>query len=214
MEDAIKNELVSVLHDAFKGSWELGGGTEFRYKHGIEVAEFSIKIVNVENLEVDVDALYVAGLFHDIGKVYAINDNGEIDYESEANKNHENISIDDLKKHTSDIISDELTERAVGIIREELNENSSLERRVLKDADELGNFGYSQVWRTFNFIALTKQTYAQMLEFWESGNMEDRKKWIDQLYFNISKKVAKERYERFADFIKVIQEESSGEDIS
>ena len=44
MNDAIKEKLKKILQQAFKGSWELGGGAEFRYKHGVEVAEFALKI--------------------------------------------------------------------------------------------------------------------------------------------------------------------------
>lgn len=213
MNDAIKEKLKKILHNAFKGSWELGGGAEFRYKHGVEVAEFALKIAKAEKLNVDYDALYVAGLFHDIGKVKAINESGEIDYESDANKNHENTYFKDLKKYIGSLVDDALIQKSADIIREELNDNSSLERKVLKDADELGNFGYLQVWRTFNYTALTKQTFEQMLQFWESGNLEERKKWIDQLYFDTSKKVALKRYNRFANFIKTIKEESHGDDI-
>ena len=213
MDTSTKNKLKKILYEAFKGSWELGGGAEFRYKHGLEVADFSMKIAYIENLEVDKGVMYVAGLFHDIGKVSAVNKGGQIEYESEANKNHEKVSFEFLKKYIANVVSDDIIKKAAGIINEELNESSSIERKIIKDADELGNFGYSQVWRTFNFIALNRQTYEQMLEFWESGNMDDRKKWIDQLHFTVSKRVALKRYEKFADFIKEIKRESLGEDI-
>jgi putative nucleotidyltransferase with HDIG domain len=213
MDTLIKERLKKILQEIFKGSWELGGGLEFRYKHGTEVANFSLRIAKAEKLRVDLDALYVAALFHDIGKAGAMDNNGQIDYQSEANKSYENISGNFLKKYIGNIVDDKTIEKAVKIINEELNENPSIERKAIKDADELGNFGYSQVWRTINYIALNRQSFAEMVEFWESGHLEKRRKWIDQLSYDVSKRVALKRYKKFVDFIQEIKKESLGEDI-
>lgn len=213
MINKTKDKLKQILFDAFRDSWELGGGFAFRYKHGTEVANLAVKIATIEKLSVDCAVLYIAGLFHDIGKVKAMNAKGEIDYSSEANKNHEQIDFDDLKKYIGDIVDDQTIKKTAKIISEELKDDSSLERKILKDADELGNFGYSQVWRTFNYAALSGQTYEQMLKFWEDYGLAERKKWIDQLYFPSSKKAALKRFERFAEFLKIIKTESVGDDL-
>lgn len=207
------NSLNLILKDTFVNVWELGGGTGFRYKHGLEVARFAVKIIEVEKLKIDKDIIYVAGLFHDIGKVNAINSNREIDYNSEGNLKHEDISIDFLSKYIGKYVDQEFIAKVVEIITEK-DYSSSLERKVLSDADELGNFGFSQVWRTFNYCALSKQSFEQMLEFWKAGNLKDRKEWINKLNFDISKRVARSRFIRFEKFLQTIEEESLGLDIN
>lgn len=213
MNNITRDKLKTILYEAFKDSWELGGGSQFRFKHGVEVAEFSLKIASGEKIELDVDSLYLAGLFHDIGKVKAITKTGEIDYESEANKNHENITPEFLREFVGELVSEQSISKAVEIIQEPVSAKCSTERKVLKDADELGNFGFSQVWRTLNFIALSHQSFDQMLAFWKSGNLTEREKWIDQLFFEISKRTAKKRYKKFVSFLEQIENESLGKDI-
>ena len=76
---AQRKQLIDILYQSFKNTFELGGGKEYRFFHGVQVATFAIKIAEKEKLSVDFDALFIAALFHDIGKIEAVNKQGMID---------------------------------------------------------------------------------------------------------------------------------------
>lgn len=209
----IKEELKQSLKRSFKDSFELGGGKEYRYFHGVQAAEFSERIARSENLAVDFDALFVASLFHDIGKIKAVTGDGFIDYNSEANRNHENIEFAALNRVIGDTIQDEtLLRKAAEIIRSTKSEKLSLEAKILKDADELGNFGFLQVWRTITYAALGKLNFEENLNYWKKEGRKSREELLKNLYFETSKKVAAARLRKLEHFMVEIEKESRGDD--
>ncbi len=209
-----KKQLERILEKSFKGTFELGGGKEYRFFHGIQVAKFALKIAKKESLDLDLDALFVAALFHDVGKIEAVNEKGMIDYQSQANKNHVDIAAQKLESIIGKAIKDkDLIRKSSQIILESKEENPKLiEARVLKDADELGNFGYLQIWRTLTYAALAKLNLAEEIEYWKKEGEGSRKKLLERLRYSISKKVAKKRFEKSKKFFQELEREARGDD--
>lgn len=189
------------------------GGYDYRYYHGVRVARYAFKIAKAENLEIDQDALYIAGLFHDIKKVEAIDDQGEIQYESTANKNHEKISSQYLSKYLEQAsIPQKTIEKATQIIKGD----GATESKILNDADELGSFGYLQAFKASTFATLSKKGVNQVLKHWLSKdeyNLKKSEAKIEDLNYKTSKKVAKKRISNFKNFLYGLKEEEKGDDI-
>ncbi len=213
MKQQKKEKLKTILENIFSDTWEKGGGYQYRYDHGVRVAEYALKIAKLENLEVDKDALYLAGLFHDIKKVDAANDEGEIIYESLECKNHGDVGRQDIVQRIKPYqlpLSQETLERAVEIIRGD----GSIESKVLRDADEIGSLGYLQVFKACAYAVLSCKRVKAVLDHWLGPPLEDLKNKEEKLNFETSKKVARKRIQSFADFVFGLKKEIEGEDIN
>jgi putative nucleotidyltransferase with HDIG domain len=209
MTNKKKELLKQILFKAFKNSFESGGGKEYRYYHGIHVANLSWQIIKKEKLKVDRDLVYIAALFHDIGKVEAIDKNGKIDYASKANLYHDRIGSDYLSKYIGHLIVLEDIDKIIKIIRESHSNSASTECKILRDADELSNTGYMQIWRTVNDAAFTGKNIEQAIKYWESVGLKNLEKAVNNMFYGYSKLLAKEKLIIFKKFINSLKKELS-----
>lgn len=215
MQKAIKTRLENILKKSFEGSFEKGGGKEHRFFHGMRVARFSERIARKEKLKVDHNALFVAALFHDIGKIKAVVESGEIDYKSDGNKNHHLVSeqmfLEVLGKNTFDLLGKKFINKVISIIQEtHIDLPTFLEVKVIQDADELDNFGYLQIWRTFTYDALTNMSFSDALEWWKIEGKASRSKILKTLWFETTKRVANNGLMRTGDFFIKLNNENLG----
>ncbi len=215
MQKAFKTKLENTLKRCFEGSFEKGGGKEHRFFHGTRVAKFSELIARSEKLKVDYDTLFVAALFHDIGKIKAVVESGEIDYKSEGNKNHHLVSeqmfLNVLGKNTLELLGKKFINKVVSIIQEtHVDLPTLLEVRVIQDADELDNFGYLQIWRTFTYDALANMSFSDALEWWKIEGKASRSKILKSLWFETTKKIASSGLIRTDDFFEKLNKENLG----
>jgi putative nucleotidyltransferase with HDIG domain len=215
LTDKIRKSLIQILEKSFKNTFELGGGKEHRFFHGLQVATFSQKIAEKEKLNVDFDVLFISALFHDIGKIEAVDSTGNIDYGSEANRDHEEIAAKKLSLIIGEVISDkELLEKCSKIILSTKTGDELLESTVIKDADELGNFGYLQVWRTFTYAASDKQNLFENINYWYESGRQSRLDMISHLNFGVSRTIAEKRLKKIDQFFDEIKKESDGADFA
>jgi HD superfamily phosphodiesterase len=215
VQKAFKTKLENTLKRCFEGSFEKGGGKEHRFFHGTRVAKFSELIARSEKLKVDYDTLFVAALFHDIGKIKAVVESGEIDYKSEGNKNHHLVSeqmfLNVLGKNTLELLGKKFINKVVSIIQEtHVDLPTLLEVRVIQDADELDNFGYLQIWRTFTYDALANMSFSDALEWWKIEGKASRSKILKSLWFETTKKIASSGLIRTDDFFEKLNKENLG----
>lgn len=207
MTNKVKSELKNILFNAFKNTEESGGGKEYRYFHGINVANITQGIIKAEKLQVDKDLLYFTALFHDIGKVKALNNESSIDYKSKGNLEHDNININFLNKYIGNTVPFKNQLKAIEIIHERPTEQSSVECRVLRDADELSNFGYMQVWRMITDAAITKKNIHEAFNYWDNYGIQNLIDTNNRMFFAYSKKKATLNLKKFTRFIKSVKSE-------
>lgn len=207
MTNKVKAELRSILLNAFKNTEETGGGKEYRYFHGIHVADITQKIIKAEGLRVDNDLLYFTALFHDIGKIKALNNEALIDYKSKGNLDHDNINTGFLNKYVGQLIPLEKQQRAIDIIHETPSQQSTIECKVLRDADELSNFGYMQIWRMATDAALTKKNILEAFSYWDSFGIQNLINTRKKMFFSYSRKKATTNLKKFTKYIEGIKSE-------
>ncbi|NCQ54628.1 hypothetical protein COT86_01380 [Candidatus Collierbacteria bacterium CG10_big_fil_rev_8_21_14_0_10_43_36] len=203
----IKTKLRTELLNAFKNIEETGGGKEYRYFHGIHVANLTQKIIKNEKLEVDSDLLYITALFHDIGKVKAVDSKSLIDYSSKGNLEHDRISPDFIGRFIGNMVSKETLIKMSEIIQEKPTVNSSPECKVLRDADELCNFGNMQIWRMITDAALTKKSIPEAFKYWSDFGIQNLVDTSEKLFFNYTKTNAKKKLKVFVNYINNIKSE-------
>ncbi len=207
MTKEIKNKLRVELLNAFKNIEETGGGKEYRYFHGIHVANLTQKIIKNEKLDVDRDLLYTTALFHDIGKVKAVDSRSSIDYNSKGNLEHDSIGPDFIGRFIGNLVSKETLFKISEVIQEKPTINSSVECRVLRDADELCNFGNMQIWRMVTDAALTKKNILEAFKYWSDFGIKNLIDTSEKLFFEFTKTSAKKKLRVFVNYINNIKSE-------
>lgn len=211
----LKSRLDGALQKAFHNSFEKGGGKEHRYFHGVRVARFSEIIARKEKLKINYDSLFLAALFHDIGKIKAITNLGEIDYKSQGNRDHHKVDSDVfmnvLGEDLFGEVGSDIVSKAVSIIRETHSDHlTSMEVSAIKDADELDNFGYLQIWRTFTYDALVNMNFADALTWWIKEGRRSRLELLKKLRFGYTKKIARRGFKRIDLFFRQLEKEHLG----
>jgi len=209
MTKETKTKLRAELIKAFKNIEETGGGKEYRYFHGIHVANLTQKIIKSERLRIDSDLLYVTALFHDIGKVKAVDGKSLIDYKSKGNLEHDSIGSDFIGIFIGDIVSKETLVKMSEIIQETPATGASVECKVLRDADELCNFGNMQIWRMITDAALTKKNIPEAFKYWSDFGIQNLIDTSKKMFFDYTKTSAKKKLKVFVGYINDIKSEIS-----
>lgn len=220
----IDNKTLITLQEEFKkifdNTFELGGGYGFRYQHGVRVMNYCKKIAEFprfkdENL--NIDALLVAALFHDVGKIKAVDEHGQIIYGNYGDKSHEHLSAEITPGYISKYIDDpELIKLICLIITEQERgvEPTRIESKIIKDSDRLDNYGVIHLWRTAVYSNYEKKNIEGLQEFWESD--EGKKKCENNLakyYFSEVAEIARKRFEKLDEVTMLMIKEQKGEDI-
>lgn len=219
-----KKELISKLKKNYKkifeGVWEYGGGYGYRYRHGVRVMENVQKISQLpifKKERIDHNALQIAALFHDVGKIVAVDKNKQLIYGNYGDKSHDEIGAKIVKKYLKKYISNKnLIEKIALIIveQEKDKENISLESKIVKDADRLDHFGVIHLWVSIIYANYQKKNIEGLKEFWEGD--EGKKHYIknlDKFYFPEVKKIAQKRLGNLEKTTELIFEEDMGKDI-
>ena len=222
MDPAIENKLVDIYREAFINSYEEGGGYGYRFHHGVRVMTYCKRFLKLaefkDRTDIDATVLLVGALFHDIGKVKAMNADGEIIYGSEADKNHEKIGSEIIKDYIGNIITDVDTIKRIEavIIESDDATQSTIESKLIKDADRLDNYGYQVVWRHITGTTYNKRTdnVLDLEKYWiQTGAKEKAKNYLEQFNFNTIRAIATTRYNDFNHLIAKIYDEIAGNDI-
>lgn len=213
ISDSQKNLLLAILKDSFTNVTESGGGRGYRFHHAVQVASYAEKIVRTEKISLNEENLYIAALFHDIGKLRAVDCVGRVDYDSDGNKNHDIINGDDLYKVIGSVVSDKNKLHDIaGIIRNRHNFDTELESKVLVDADELAEFGYLHVWRSFVYACEKNMDIVAATDYWFREGRLEIEKLFEKLNFESTKIIAKQRFDNQNTFYKTLQDEYVGKD--
>ena len=219
MTQKLKSKLIAEYKKAFINTFEAGGGFGFRYFHGVRVMSYCEKFLKLpyfKNKKVNYDVAIIAALFADIGKVKAINKKGEIVYGSKADNDHAELGAMIVKKYLSKHIKDKKLINDVALVIDEQHgkDQTTIEAKLVKDADRFDNYGFIQIWRHITYAHYDKRNIDRLREFWIDEDAKSKaKKYLSQFNFPIIKRLAAARYKKLDYLIKEIDSETQGKDI-
>lgn len=218
MNPEIERQLVEIYKKAFYNTHEDGGGYGFRYHHGVRVMLYCKRFIELyyfKNTKINKEALIIGALFHDIGKVRAINHDGEIIYGSDADKYHEKIGSEIVGDYISEYVKDEETLAHISQIIFESGEKAqtTIEAKLVKDADRFDNYGFITAWRHITGIQYHKnpENILRLKGFWVDKDFRGKAlKYLEQFNYEPIKDLAHKRFEKLDYLIKEIYREAKG----
>lgn len=222
MDQAIEQALVEIYKNSFINTYEAGGGYGYRYHHGYRVMTYCKRFLDLDyfkSQDINREAVIVAALFHDIGKVKAIDGSGEIIYGSKGDLEHTEVGGQIVGDYIKEYVTDEATLTLISEIIKESDEGgqSSLESKLVKDADRFDNYGFIQVWRHMTFVQHDHDSgnILRLKEYWVDKNArEEAKKYLDHFNFPFIREMATRRFDKIDFLISEIDHEVNGDDIT
>jgi hypothetical protein len=219
MNQEILEQLITEYKTLFENVWEFGGGYGFRINHGIRVMKYCQKIVKYprfKDTNLDTDAVIIAGLFHDIGKVKAIDKNGQLIYGNYGDTNHNDLGSKIAPNYLNKFIKDkELIDLICLIIAEQESKNPTrIESKIVKDVDRLDHCGVLHLWCSITYANYQKKNIEGLKEFWVGE--EGKKKYeinFSKFYFPEVKAIAEKRFKNLSKATELMFEEQNGEDL-
>lgn len=194
----LEKEIVSIVRDyALKNS-------EKDDIHGFPHIKrvYNLCLQLGKELGANLFILEIAVFLHDIGRIHKDKSNNE--------KNHAKISADmtldflkskDFNIHQNDI------DNIIHCIRTHSFSNNviprTLEAKILSDVDKIDALGAVGLYRTIGFTVKNQGGLEQVIKHLEDKIM----KLKDQLYLDVSKKIAVERHQIILDFYNEIIKE-------
>ncbi len=220
MNQDLLNKLISEYKQLFENVWEFGGGYGFRYHHGVRVMKYCQKIVEFPRFKdetINIDALLIAALFHDIGKIEAVNEGGQLVYGNYGGISHDTLGAKIAPKYLEKCINDkELIAQICLIISEQESKitPTRIESKIIKDADRLDHYGVLHLWCSITHANYHKKNIEGLKEFWEGE--EGKKKYetnFAKFYFPEIKEVAEKRFENLTKATELMFNENEGSDL-
>lgn len=175
-----------------------------------------LKLPYFKDKKINKDATTIAALFADIGKVAAVNENSELIYGSQGDRDHAEIGARMIRDYLGNHIEDsQLLDFIAQIIDEQHGkEQNSLEAQLVKDADRLDNYGFIQVWRHITYAHYDKRNIDRLNEFWVQERAREKAKgYLEKFHFPFAMDVAMQRFKKLDYFLQEIDREVKGEDI-
>ena len=171
------------------------------FPHVERIYKLCLKLAN--NLKANIKVLKIAALLHDIGRIKKNHD--------KSKRNHAEISVDlansYLNSQNFNISEDEL-ENILHCIKSHSYSNNitprTIEAKILSDADKLDAIGAIGLYRTIGYTVKNEGNIFDVIH-----HLEDKiVRLKDQLFLDISKKLAEERQKIILDFYKEIKNEA------
>lgn len=219
MQKKLKADLLRTYQGIFRATYEAGGGYGFRYDHGVRVMRYCEKFLTLpyfKKKKINRDALLIAALFSDVGKIKSVDAKGELHYDTEADRQHAAIGSRLVRKYLNRLgLSQALIIKIQAIIDQQHGKKAtSIEAMMVKDADRLDNYGYLQIWRHITYANYDKKGLDRLYEYWVTeGARLSAKNYLRKFYFPIIKVLAKKRYAKLDNLLREIRMESLAGDI-
>jgi uncharacterized protein len=156
--------------------------------HGKRTGKIACKLRNLLRLQTDLDTLYIAGLFHDIGK-------GKENHHEAGAEQTRSLLVDQVPEGTLDTVCETIAlhnQRKKSKVFTEYT-------KLIQDADLLDHVGYIDIWLSFYYTGHSGQTIHDHMT-WVNGkdNRRYRKYMRTHLNYDLSKKIL-EKQIRFSD---------------
>lgn len=220
MNQQILEQLKAEYIKLFENVWEFGGGYGFRLNHGMRVMNYCQKIANYPRFKeenINIDALLIAALFHDIGKIEAVDKKGQLIYGNYDGISHDALGAKIVPKYLEKYIKDKkLIDLICLIISEQESQSvpTRVESKIVKDADRLDHCGVIHLWCSITYANYQKKNIEGLKEFWEGE--EGKKKYeanFSKFYFPEVEEIAKKRFGDLTRVTELIFIEQKGEDL-
>lgn len=213
--DILKAEYKKL----FKSVWEFGGGYGFRLNHGVRVMKYCQKIAKYPRFHsenINIDALLIGALFHDIGKIKAIDKNGQLIYGNYEDTNHNALGAKIAPEYLNKFIKNkEYIDLICLIISEqESKDPSMIESKIVKDADRLDHCGVLHLWCSITYANYQKKNIEGLKEFWDGDEGKTRYEAnFSKFYFPEVRAVAEKRFNNLKQTTELMFEEQEGRDL-
>ena len=219
MNQEILKQLIQEYKTLFENVWEFGGGYGFRLNHGIRVMNYCQKIakyLRFRDENINADALLIGALFHDIGKIKAIDKNGRLIYGNYGDTNHNALGAKIAPEYLNKFIKDkDLVDLICLIIAEqESKDPTRIESKIVKDADRLDHQGVLHLWCSITYANYQKKNIEGLKEFWEGE--EGRAKYetdFSKFYFPEVRAIAEKRFKNLKQTTELMFEEQEAKDL-
>ena len=220
MNQEILEQLKTEYKTLFENVWEFGGGYGFRYHHGVRVMKYCQKIAKYPRFKeenINIDALLIAALFHDIGKIEAVNENGQLVYGNYGGISHDSLGAKIAPKYLEKYVKDkELIDLICLIISEQESKitPTRIESKIIKDADRLDHYGVLHLWSSITHANYHNKNIEGLKEFWEGE--EGKKKYeanFSKFNFSEVKTIAEKRFKNLAKTTELMFNEYEGSDL-
>lgn len=172
--------------------------------HGFNHVErvYELCIIIGEKLKADINLLKISALLHDIGRIDEKQD--------KLNRNHAEISAEKafkfLNSQNFNISNDDINKVIQCIKTHSFSNNivpSSLEAKILSDADKIDALGAIGLYRTIGFTVKNNGNLDDVIKHLEEKIL----KLKDTLYLEISRNIAEKRHKIVLDFYKKVKKE-------
>lgn len=212
--------LIKEYKQLFENVWEFGGGYGFRLNHGLRVMNYCQKIAKYPRFKeenVNMDALLIAALFHDIGKIEAVDENGQLVYGNYGGISHDALGAKIAPKYLSKYIKDnEFIDLICLIISEQESKitPTRIESKIIKDADRLDHYGVLHLWCSIIHANYHKKNIEGLKEFWEGE--EGKAKYeanFSKFYFPEIRAMAEKRFKNLTKVTELMFKEQEAKDV-
>ena len=161
------------------------------YHHGRRTGKIAIHLADQLNLDVNRDLLYVAGLFHDLGK---------------GKGQHQNAGADLIQLLLLDLLAEAELDEISEIIRAH-NQRREPEQlpdsaKLIQDADLIDHVGHIDIWMAFYWSGSQGETVRDHIAFFEGNDCKRFRDYMrTHLNFDLSRELLKERIQLADDFL-------------
>lgn len=176
----------------------------FIYYHGLRTAKLALTLR--KNIYPDVskydDIIYVAALFHDIGK-------GIEPHEETGQVLVQHILKEHCTAEELSMVSDIVRYHCI----RKVDNNYPMWVKIVQDADILEHQGTTEVWLNFIHSLYEERSQDRAIEWWlkDEESLAGRIKQGEKLNFSFSRKIWDEKIKFVDGFIKRLEAESEGE---
>lgn len=174
----------------------------FVYHHGLRTAKIALDLRKALNEDEKIDDLiFIAGLFHDIGKNFP-----------KHNEMGATIAKDLLKELCSEEELNYISEMIYFHNQRMKQDDFPYYVKLIQDADLVDHFGSLDIWLGVSYNRYRKQNLDQMIEFWTSKEYKDLlDKHRKLINYDISIKIYDEKIAFSNMFIERFVKENRGE---
>lgn len=169
----------------------------------------------LKDKDINHDALLIAALFHDIGKVLKVDSEKFMAGYDDENFKHDEIGEkvigDYLMKYVDDIGLIKKVSRIIG--GHHGNNLTEFESNIIRDADRLDNSGIMLLIRLIAFNEHKQRNLNGMFEYWNKKGRINAINQLDEYYFKEIGLIAKNRFRKLDKLMKNIYTECQADDI-